>query len=416
MKVGAGSRRTFIGLSDAGLSSLGNLSLTWVGARFLDLEQFGILSAVIFAGLIAAGLSKAAIVDGYTLMHSTAKKRRADPDTRRVLGAVTVAALAASGLAIVAAAAAWLAIGLPHLAVALGPLLIPILVQDGFRWLCYANADEKLALVSTGLWTVGIWIGCGVLVALDAVTLPALAGVWACSSGVGALVAMTAARTWPLVGGAGHWWRETRAIGSKSSLDFLLTQSVSLGGGLVVAAAAGSAAFGLVRLAQLPLAPIQVLVMGSIALVQPMMVVRVRDGQHRAAFDVGLAVCAVLSAATAILALLVMLVPSRAMVAVLGEYWPAARDLVPFIGVAMLGSVLGACFGPYLRAVGLLGFEVRWKLIASPVSLLLVLVGAAVWGAVGGAAALAVGALLFAVPLVVRARWSISATTSAGRS
>jgi O-antigen/teichoic acid export membrane protein len=414
VKARALSRRTIVGLSDAGLSSLGNLSLTWVGARFLDLEQFGLLSTIVFAGLIAAGLSKAALIDGYTLLHSTAERRRADAGTRRVLGAVLIVALVSAGLAVVVAAMASVAFGLSALLIALGPLLVPILVQDGFRWLCFANADEKLALVSTGVWTIGIWIACGLLVALDAVALPALVLTWSCFAGVGALVAMAAARTWPLPRGAARWWREARSIGSRSSVDFLLTQSVSMGGGLVVAAAAGSAAFGLVRLAQLPLAPVQVLVMGSIALVQPTMVVRVRDGQKKSAFDVGLAVCILLSAVTVVVALSTMMIPSSVMVAVLGESWPSARNLVPLVSVAMLGSVLGACFGPYLRATGLLGFEVQWKLVASPISLLLVLIGAAVWGAAGGAAALGLGALVFAVPLAVRARRSITETTSVG--
>ena len=61
------SSRVAVGLVDAGTSSLGNLTLSFIGARFLDLSQFGVLSAALLAGLIGAGLSKAALIDGYTL-------------------------------------------------------------------------------------------------------------------------------------------------------------------------------------------------------------------------------------------------------------------------------------------------------------------------------------------------------------
>ncbi|GAA4915546.1 O-antigen/teichoic acid export membrane protein [Actinomycetospora succinea] len=407
-----GSRRATIGIADAGLSSLGNLSLSWIGARTLDLPQFGVLSTAMFIGLIAAGLSKAALIDGYTLQHSTSDMRRHSPATRQALGAVLVLAVAGSVLLALAGMASSVFLDLPRGLAALGLLLIPILVQDALRWLCYANADESLALISTAIWTGGVWAGCAFLVAFDAVSLLSLIVVWAFFAGLGALTAMWRSHAWPHVRGATAWWKDARAIGSKSSIDFALTQSVSMGGGLVVAAVAGPAAFGLVRLAQLPLAPVQVLVMGSIALVQPAMVVRVRDGQQRSAYALGIKVCAILALATLVLTALVLAVPVEFMSGVIGDSWPAAWALVPISGAAMLGSLIGASFGPYLRAAGMLGFEVRWKLIASPISLAAVLLGAAVWGAPGGAAGLAFGAAFFSIPLAVRARQSLARESS----
>ncbi|WP_345410337.1 hypothetical protein [Actinomycetospora chlora] len=394
------------------MSSLGNLSLSWIGARFLEISQFGVLSTVLFAGLIFAGLSKAGLIDGYTLRHSDSHTRRGNLATRRALGAVLVFGLASAVGLLAVGVVTSLIVEFPPVALLLSLTVLPLVIQDGFRWLCYANADEGLALVSTVVWTGGTWVGVALLVALDHVTLALLVTIWAGSAGLGALVAMSWTRTWPAFRGAWRWWREINSIGSRSSLDFLLTQSVSMGGGLVVAAAAGPAAFGLVRLAQLPFAPIQVLVMGSIALIQPSMVIRVREGRPDTAFSLGLRVCAALAIATLGITVLVLVVPTDVMMAILGESWQEAMWLAALVSAAMLGSVVGACFGPFLRARGLLDFEVRWKAIASPTSLLLVLVGATVWGAAGGAVALAVGALLFSLPLAARARSSVSPTSA----
>lgn len=396
--------RIALSLGDAAVSSLGNLGLTWAGARFLDLRDFGVLSSLMLASLIFAGIAKAFLVDPFTLSSATEERAEADGSIRRVFGGVVVAALLVSLAILVIGGALVTAFGATYSwVVLLGAIGIPIICQDGFRWLCYAMGAIPHALLSTVIWTLGTWAGIGVLVLTGSDSLGTFVLAWGGTAGLGAVVAVANTAAWPDLGAARTWWRTARSVGTKSSLDFVLTQSVSMGSGLVIAAAAGPSALGLIRLAQLPLAPLQVITTGSLGFLQPTMVVRVKNGRSWSALRLGLATLLILAVLAVVVGLGVLVVPEFLMSALLGSSWPEARLVVLPVTLTAIGSAVAACTGPYLRAEGLLGFEVRWKSIAGPMALLVVLVAAVGAGALGGASGQALGTLLFAGPIAWKA-------------
>ena len=176
-----------------------------------------------------------------------------------------------------------------------------------------------------------------------------------------------------------------------------------MGSGLVIAAVAGPAALGLVRLAQLPLAPLQVITTGSLGFLQPTMVVRVRNRQSSSALRMGLTTLLILTALAVVIGFIVLVIPESFMTHLLGPAWSEARLIVVPATLTAVGSVVAASTGPYLRAEGLLGFEVRWKSVAGPVALIVVLSGTLAYGAIGGAFGQAVGTLLFAVAIAWKA-------------
>ena len=396
------------------MSSLGNLGLTWAGARFLDLRDFGLLASLMLASLMLAGLSKAFLVDPFTLSNSTEYHQERDHTVQRAFGGVVVAAIIVSLLLLGVGWVLVSAFGASYSwVVLLGAIGVPIVSQDGFRWLCYATGSIPNALLSTMVWTLGTWIGLVVCVSAGSNNLYTFALIWGGTAGLGVLLAVAHTVSWPHLNAAADWWRSARSVGARSSLDFVLSQSVSMGSGLVVAAAAGPAALGLVRLAQLPLAPLQVVTTGSLGFLQPTMVVRVRDRQSRSAFRMGLTTLLILSALAVALGVIVLVIPTSVMAYLLGPAWSEARAMVVPVTLAAAGSVAAACTGPYLRAEGLLSFEVRWKSVAGPAALLIVFFGAVSLGAYGGAFGQAVGTLLFAVPIAWKAL-SVGRTSQGG--
>ena len=205
--------RIALSLGDAAGSSLGNLGLTWAGARFLDLRDFGLLASLMLASLMLAGVAKAFLVDPFTLNSSTELRQKGDRSIRRVFGGIVVAAFLVSllllgvGWTLVSAFGAsysWI--------VLLGAIGVPIVCQDGFRWLCYASGVIPLALLSTVIWTLGTWIGLAVCVAAGSVNLYTFVLVWGGTAGVGALVAVAGASSWPDLDAAVDWWRTDEAL------------------------------------------------------------------------------------------------------------------------------------------------------------------------------------------------------------
>jgi O-antigen/teichoic acid export membrane protein len=406
--------RALASVADAGLSSFGNLWLSLAGAQFLGLEDFGVLATLLIVAILTTGVSKVALVDAFTLRWSAADPVQRRAKARLVLGA---SAAAATGFAAVCIGVAGFldAAGVLPAApmVALGLVFPALIVQDALRWIGYAEDDLRSALINTSTWTAGVLVGACLLVAADAVTVSALIGVWGGSAGIAAVVTIARTALVPRLSGAAAWIRESRYIGMRTALDYALTQAMGSGGGLLIAAVAGTAAYGTLRVAQLPLAFVQVGIAGTIALLQPTMVVLVANGSPQRARRLSLVALLGMVAVLAVVTSVAWLAPHDLMAGVFGSAWGDARGLVPVVAVALIGAAASAAYGPFLRATGGLNYEVTVKTLAAPLVLLLIVVGSAALGGLGGALAQAAGAVVLAVFTVVKAFSPVSRPTPA---
>jgi O-antigen/teichoic acid export membrane protein len=86
----------------------------------------------------------------------------------------------------------------------------------------------------------------------------------------------------------------------------------------------------------------------------------------------------------------------------LGQHWAGAAGLVPLVALGLALSAVTVGFGPYLRARGLLRYEVWIKTIAAPLTFAAIVAGCLVDGVAGGALGQAVGLLLVAAGLAVK--------------
>ncbi|NMO90336.1 hypothetical protein [Actinomycetospora sp. TBRC 11914] len=189
-------------------------------------------------------------------------------------------------------------------------------------------------------------------------------------------------------------------------MDFTLTQAIGPAGGLVIAAVCGAAAYGTLRVAQLPLAAVQIAIMGTISLIQPLMVVQVSQGDMAQAKKIALVAAGGMVGVTLFVVAASFTVPAQFMALIFSDDWITSRPLLPLAALSFVGGSLSAAYGPFLRAVGQLSFEVFTKAVIAPITIVLVLVGAWLFSIWGGAGAQAVGALGLGFVTVARARRS----------
>lgn len=389
-------RRAVFAVVDAGVSSLGNFAFSWIGALTLSLTDFGLLSLAMVVGLLSQALVKALIIDAYTLGYAGGSSARQRTAGRAALGAVLVAAIAWS----VCVACVWAVTGSAVWA-ALAVAGVPLALHDSARWIAFARGRVGLAAFGTGVWTLLSAVSVGVLVAADMFSPTSVVLCWGLTSSVSALLMIRMLGVAPQPSRTAEWFREHRGVGMRSSLDFGLTQSVAYGGGIILSAVAGPAAFGLLRLAQLPLAAVQVVIAGSVSAMQPALVRRIRSSQPEEAGRMAATVGIVLVVATLTCTATVVLLPNALWAIILGESWPDAAGLVPILAAGLVGSALASSAGPLLRAQGMLHREVVIKSVVTPVTITGIALGAGLGGVVGGSLAMSSGALVVGIVLTV---------------
>jgi O-antigen/teichoic acid export membrane protein len=324
---------------------------------------------------------------------------------RRVFGAAALFGVAAAVILLsVGVALTGSSAGSP--VVVLGAVIPLLVLQDSARAVSYARGDVGNALTSSSIWTFGTIVGVAALLLGGVFTIELILVVWGLTAGLAMIASAARIRLTPNVRGAVAWMRESRTIAGQSLTDFLLTQAVGHGGGLAIAAVAGSAAYGVLRVAQLPLALTQIVITGAIAFLTPTMVVRVARQNSTAARRLALVGAVAIGSVVTVNGLIVLLLPSEVMTWLLGDGWHASRSLVPIIAATLIASGIAASYGPYLRAVGALSAQVRLKVWTAPTALMLIALGSAVYGAIGGASAQFVSTAVVAGASVYLARFA----------
>lgn len=385
-----------VGVVDAGVSSLGNLAVSVAAARALSLGDFGLVSVTVLTGIITVGVARAFWGDPFTLRFSGA------PPDRRAAAAREVVASATAGMILVVPVIG-LIVGTVALLSGAGPLtafalgvslavVAPFLaLQDVARQVSYSMGRPLFALANSTIWTVTL---VGVLAAhlMTGGAMPpwAYVLVWGGTAGLGAITGLLCLRILPRIENPLSWIRSHARLLRRLVGDYALTQVTSETSIVLISALAGAAEAGLIRKAQIPLAPLVIMTSGIIAVTQPALVRRVAEGQtlpelRAFAYKLGLATVAVAVA----LGVGVALIPESFMRHLVGEDWAQARALVPLLAFYLgLGS-LAACQGITLRAFDRIGEQVRLRLALLPVILLVVGLGAK-FGAFTAAVALCV--------------------------
>lgn len=383
----AATRRGALVVVDQGVSSLTNFGLSVVVLRAVGPREFGAFTLMVATYMIALCIWRALGGDPQLVRHSHGSLSEGREASRAAAGLALVIGLVGGALLFVAS----LAIGglfgsaLVHLAVVLPGLLL----QDAWRYTFFAAHAPARALVNDLAWAVS-QIALTAWVLLDGQGDMAMFIVaWGGSATLAAVLGAWQAGVLPQPTQAWAWLQDHRDLGPPFVAEATIALAAWQGGLVAIGAVAGLAVLGTVNAARTFLGPFNLLALGVVGFAVPEGAAIWRRSPHRlrrmiAVLGGGLAVMALLC--TAVL----LLVPERAGIEVLGETWPSARAILLFVGLWAAAESLGQ--GPRigLMVLGASKAVLRARAVTAP----LILAGGPIGAAWGGARGAAIGLAL----------------------
>ncbi|WP_329026175.1 hypothetical protein [Streptomyces sp. NBC_00690] len=368
------------GLADQAVCSLTNFAVGIYVARSLGLAAFGVFSLAWLTYGVVLSVSRGLATDPLMVRFSGVEVASWRGAVGRSSGTALGIGSTVGTLFLVVGLALGGQLGIAF--AALGLVLPALLLQDAWRFSFFAAGTGRKALVNDLLG--GIALVPAMVVAARVDTVAAFVLAWGTSAAVAAVYGCVQSGIRPRLTGAREWLRQHRDLGYRYLVENVgvsgAAQLRAYGLGLIV----GVSAVGVIRGAELLLAPFLAALMG-LSLVTVAEAARVlRQAPHRLRMF-----CLLLGGGQAVAALLwgaaLLLVPDRFGEFVLGGVWHSASTLIvpATLGVAGAGLGVGAAAG--LRALGAARRSLRCQLFASACYVSGGLGGAAVAGTVGSA-------------------------------
>jgi len=392
------------------MSSLSNFAVNIYIARTLGAVQYGAFGLAYVTYGFALNASRGLATDPLLVRFSGTNT----PTWRRAVAKCTGTA-ATVGLttgAIILAAATLLS-GTARLAfLALGLTMPGLMLQDSWRYSFFALGRGGQAFLNDTVWTVALIPALVLLRATSHANVFWFVFAWGATAAVAAAIGPLQARAAPKLSGAWEWVSRHRDLGprylAEGTANSASSQLRNYGVGFIL----GLAAVGYVQAATTLMGPFMVIFfgMGLVTLPEAARVLR-RSPRHLPLF------CLLVSGGLAILGLawgivLLVALPRGLGQLMLGDLWKPTYPLVWPTTFLVLGGCVSAGAGTGLHALGAARRSLSAMVIASVLSVILGVAGAALYGAIGtmaGAAAASwIGALLFWRQLRIALRESAS--------
>ena len=391
-----GTKRVFWGLSDQAISSLTNFAVSVIAARAASPSSFGAFSVVFATYLIALGVVRGLVSAPLVIRHSGVSARVWSDGVMAATGSAIGVGLCGSVMCILAAGLlhGTLSDGFEILAIGLPGLLL----QDTWRFAFFAERRGSLAFTNDILWAVLLLSLFLVGGASHTISVKVLIGVWALSGGIAGVFGCVQARLVPRPLLIAHWFKTHADLGIRYAIESLATTGATQATFFAIGGVIGLSGLAVVRGAYVLLGPLNILLLGTMAMGIPEAVRLIKRWPDRT-----LLFAASLSAGLASVALIVggilLLVPDRIGTALIGNLWILSHEVLLPVTLAM--SLAGVSTGAMMFLAGLAAarLSLRAALIYSPVALGTSTVGAALAGPSGACWGLVVGQLTAAVLL-----------------
>ncbi len=392
IRASAARGRTSWALADQVLSSGTNFVLTVFAARLLGPDHFGVFALLSAAFIVASGVIRGLSGEPLMVLFSGVRFAEREAAARRATGAAVTFGVVV-GVPVLLTAAAAPVPGRAALLV-LGVAFPGLILQDALRYALITLGRPKAAFASDAIWALVEFPLIG-LVAVSGPTLAPLVGAWCAGGVVAGVVVAAGTRVWPTFAVRG-WIAEHGAMGLRFAADFVISQA---GGQIAIFALglfAGAAQAGTFRVSQAVFGPLVILFVGARVAVLPELI-RLGDSAPGRFVPAVKRLAVVLATVPVVLGVIVFAVPASVGATFFGETWRSARTLVPAMTVnaASGGVETGAVTG--IRAVADASGGLYARALIGTLTLAAAVIGAALAGAPGAAAALAVVAPLAAV-------------------
>lgn len=384
---------------DQGLSAASNFGLAIIVARSVSAAEFGAFAIAFMVYGIAVAAIKSAVGQPLQIHHSAAGWDRQRVEIGRAIGFVLPAAVCGSGIAVVIGLAVSGSAGSSILALA--AVLPALLVQDTCRMAMFTIGKPSLATAIDAIWMLAQFALIGALVITGQPPVWLLILAWGASAGISALVGLALLGVRPAITQAKSWFLAERHLVRYLFPEYLLGLGAAQVGLVLVGVIAGASAVGSLRAAQVLLGPLGVLAAAVFQFAVPEMSARPHmSSRHRAML--GLGISAALGLVTVVYAATLLLMPDSFGNALFGDSWVGAAIVLLPMCLASLASSQANGPASVLYAMGRAQWTFRINLVKGPVTIVLLLAGAAASAAQGAAWA------LFAVELAVLPAWLIA--------
>ncbi|WP_299038889.1 hypothetical protein [uncultured Pseudokineococcus sp.] len=394
-------RRAVWVVADQAVSSLANAALTVVIARTVSPAEYGAFALAFSVYSLVVALSQAVAGQVVVIHYSGAAAdviRRASASaagTALLVGTVSAAVLLPLGLAL----------GAPVRGVllAVGLLLPALLVQDAWRTVFVARGTPAAAFVNDVVWIVLQAASIGVLVVVGVDTAHPYVLAWAGAAAVAALVGARQNGAPPSPRTAPAFLRGHTDV----SLPTLANSAAILGAlqlsFVLIAVVAAVSDVGALRAAQTLLGPLNILGFAATSFAIPEIVRR--EPGRRGLVLAALAISGTLVVVDLAWGAVLLLLPTAAGEALLGDTWAGAREALP--GMIAYTCLIAATAGAtaVMRAVNRSVLAFWTSAVLGPLVLVLSVLGAATGGALGASLGFAAaGALVLPLCWVLLAR------------
>ena len=382
--VRAVSSRRGASVIDQTLSSSSNLLLALLVGRHSTVQEFGLFALSTSMYWFCLGAGRALIGEPGFVTRDSDPRRSAS--ARLYVGA---------GFAVISSAGFWglaVVFGDP-LFILMGVALVPLLLQDGLRYLFFARAEPWGALALDAVWlTMQIFAIPVVLAWLD----PEGPLVWVAAWTIGALTSVVVGLLWLRPGcspsGVRAWMTRTRRLAAGFLSDFVITTGAQQATLMLLPAVSSLGVVAALRTAQVVNGPLNVL-MGATAIIVLPAVARRRDANDLsgALRDARRAATHLVAISAAYLVVLSLALPHWGP-SLLGDQWQNSRAVIPVICVHM--ALMGVLQGPVLtlRGFGRVRSLLLTRLVITPGNMAGPLLGAYFGGAIGMACGMVMSA------------------------
>jgi O-antigen/teichoic acid export membrane protein len=382
-------RRLGWGAADQAFSSITNFALGIAVARTTTPQDFGAFSIAFATYTISFGLARALTSEVLAVRFSAS----VGTDRRRGIAAATGVAIVLGAIIGIAclAVGAFVSGALGKALLVLAPAMPWLLLQDTWRYAFFAAGRPVSAFINDVVWAIVLFPLLALLLLTDRDAVGWLMFAWELSALVAALVGIWQARLLPDPTQVRGWLRDQRDYIGPFLGEFAALRGASQVVTYAVAAIGGLAAAGAIRGGFILLSPLNVFFLGFRNVIVPEGIRLLERSttalRSRSAFlSSGLAFLAATWGA------ILLSLPSSAGATLLGDTWPAARDVILPLTVMMVGA--GLTIGPSaaVRSLAAVRRSLRTRLAIAALTIVGGVVGVQVAGSTGAAWALAAAA------------------------
>ena len=392
-------RRLGWGIADQALSSLTNFALALVVARSVSPRELGAFALVFATYTLGLGATRSLVTDALLIRASGGEVE----DWRASSAAATWLCLTGACAAAAAVVPVALVLGgtVGSGLLALAATLPGLLLQDAWRYVFFSGGHGSRAFVNDLAWAAVLLPALVVLVATDRESVGWFVLAWGAAGSAAGVLGMVQAGFLPKPATPRSWWRRHRDLSSPLFGEFVAWNAATQLTFYGVAGAAGVAAVGSIRAADVAFGPVNVLQTGLGIVAVPEGVRALRESPARLRRLVVL-LAGVVGGAAAVVGLALLMTPDDVGRGLLKRNWAGARSIMAAWTAVRVASGVVAAAGVGLRALAATGRSLRARVCGDALLLAAALVGAVVNGLTGAKFGLAVGTLVSAVIWVVQ--------------